>query len=1189
MARNSRRNAFTIVELVIVIAVIAILSTVLITTFTGVIESANVSADKQLLSTMNTQISMYIGKGNDIDNADDLKKALFQGDIDYNTKLDPKSAQYGYHFWYDSAKQQIVLEKFETIKGDVAATFNHASLGRFLGGVSFAPKAVEGFEAASPRTVLPGYYFLDLKGTNDNRIAAFFNNIDNNTVLTDARAYAGLLEDITDDLSRNHDDKKLGEAIVAKMSSIAIVNSNGIFTNALKSTDGEIPVTNVYIPETEKGNTLGNVKFEAGFVPEADGFAAGAKADKYTITSTIKLPEDVKILEGTFDKFGTVKIDVTINLEGDETLKGELEKIFAAESATGEITINGSTTVTIENNKITGAGIDATLTCRNPVKSFKVSATGNIATRTGANYIAYEKLKTIKLQLIATDFVGHNDGVEGTPNVYKKVIWTSKTTGVNVDPDDGVVTFENGFSGDKIVINAKATAVKAGETVDQDFEITVVRVTGVTIKFVSGTNNGTQTMINGGAYTPPTFIVNYDDVDTSANFIVLSYQYGENITFDEGETAALGLTTPNVKIDAAGTYFTVNSDYGFGFNSDNVAGLEGSTGTEKVTVKVFDSVSSTVEAFTSTVDVKVNDNTNTPLEVVVPTYNNDYVYKVGNGTPVPFDVFFKVKKSGADFSDDTIYIYNQEPELDRDGYFHFKTFPVNTITKPTVDTKFDFTGLTGKYWIVLTTDVAEEGEGDKINEGIEESAAVSIIPIEVINGVNIIDKDDLAEAEIGEDEKPTGNYKIKGYKDTNVVLLNNIDLGNIKSNQALMALDNSHFYGNYFTITAKEFYDTDHSVSKVQDTANDVNVANAGYSLITMVQNSSINQLILDGPVYPEISSSSSENGYYFFGVLATNGGNVINDSYLFGFCSPLRIAGTTLVVNDTVLEGGTWSNMFVFTATDITFNNVTTMQNHETGYDATVAKSGYGTVGAKVLGMGIYLDDDMKGKTLNLNLNGKTEQYNWISTDTKDFGGNIKLGQDVLFMQDGDGYLYDDFFHYTPDDTAQAKPYANAAIIYQALEMTQIEYYAFGKWRSATSIMELAGYTVTESKSPTINVKVDGTIQYNYPDKVDTITLTLAQAGSIKNLLPSAISAVTKLYSEDKIRAGIDVWAASTLHTVDNPETTDVVEECHACLGYEDIKYDDEGKEISREYVVDFTAIPDVRAEFMSVVKYTK
>ena len=48
MARNSKRNAFTIVELVIVIAVIAILSTVLITTFTGVIESANVSADKQL-------------------------------------------------------------------------------------------------------------------------------------------------------------------------------------------------------------------------------------------------------------------------------------------------------------------------------------------------------------------------------------------------------------------------------------------------------------------------------------------------------------------------------------------------------------------------------------------------------------------------------------------------------------------------------------------------------------------------------------------------------------------------------------------------------------------------------------------------------------------------------------------------------------------------------------------------------------------------------------------------------------------------------------------------------------------------------------------------------------------------------------------------------------------------------------
>lgn len=50
MRRNSSKKGFTIVELVIVIAVIAILAGVLIPTFTGLVEKANESARQQLAS-----------------------------------------------------------------------------------------------------------------------------------------------------------------------------------------------------------------------------------------------------------------------------------------------------------------------------------------------------------------------------------------------------------------------------------------------------------------------------------------------------------------------------------------------------------------------------------------------------------------------------------------------------------------------------------------------------------------------------------------------------------------------------------------------------------------------------------------------------------------------------------------------------------------------------------------------------------------------------------------------------------------------------------------------------------------------------------------------------------------------------------------------------------------------------------
>ena len=55
--KKSNRKGFTIVELVIVIAVIAILAAVLIPTFTNLIKKANMSADQQAVRQMNTLLA----------------------------------------------------------------------------------------------------------------------------------------------------------------------------------------------------------------------------------------------------------------------------------------------------------------------------------------------------------------------------------------------------------------------------------------------------------------------------------------------------------------------------------------------------------------------------------------------------------------------------------------------------------------------------------------------------------------------------------------------------------------------------------------------------------------------------------------------------------------------------------------------------------------------------------------------------------------------------------------------------------------------------------------------------------------------------------------------------------------------------------------------------------------------------
>ena len=55
--KNTNKKGFTIVELVIVIAVIAILAAVLIPTFASIVKKANIAADTQLAKNLNTVLT----------------------------------------------------------------------------------------------------------------------------------------------------------------------------------------------------------------------------------------------------------------------------------------------------------------------------------------------------------------------------------------------------------------------------------------------------------------------------------------------------------------------------------------------------------------------------------------------------------------------------------------------------------------------------------------------------------------------------------------------------------------------------------------------------------------------------------------------------------------------------------------------------------------------------------------------------------------------------------------------------------------------------------------------------------------------------------------------------------------------------------------------------------------------------
>lgn len=106
MKRN--KKGFTIVELVIVIAVIAILAAVLIPTFAGLIKKANISADTQMVRNLNTALVMAEAGGEEIDEFSEvLSAARDAGYIISN--LNP-TAENCYFVWESSTNQFLLVD-----------------------------------------------------------------------------------------------------------------------------------------------------------------------------------------------------------------------------------------------------------------------------------------------------------------------------------------------------------------------------------------------------------------------------------------------------------------------------------------------------------------------------------------------------------------------------------------------------------------------------------------------------------------------------------------------------------------------------------------------------------------------------------------------------------------------------------------------------------------------------------------------------------------------------------------------------------------------------------------------------------------------------------------------------------------------------------------------------------------------
>ena len=485
--KKKQGKAFTIVELVIVIAVIAILAAVLIPTFSTVIKKAKVSADEQAAANMNTALSAYAADSG-INGTEDLDKVF--SDIygeSYAKVLQPQSASYGYHFWYNVSANRVEVSLSSVIGANSAQAVSlsltkSSSVGQF---------GVRGM-------VREGYVLLDTAGSRLAETVASFEG------MATASDYSAALENLQSIRSDKY-DSEVAQEFSAAVDKTAFVTDHGVFR-------GE----NATQISFDKGvQTLTGSLFinkEGEILQET----LGGDQVVANVSGEVVLPASVNSVGSNALHFGTDS-DAVVVVSSDT----DVASVFLANSADVAISCGGNV-YTIRGDELycNGEAVEGvSLGYGAPVTAFEIGVQG-AETAGGVYSVALDALSG-DISLYARNFVSES------VNYDSRVTWTLEKApeGVQIS-SEGVLS---GISAGEIVVRAEAVS---DASVVASFTVRVGEINSVAVSLEKGgvkesvafdeTNTFQKTEMTGGEQIAYTFsvtpVTNFADVECSSEY-----------------------------------------------------------------------------------------------------------------------------------------------------------------------------------------------------------------------------------------------------------------------------------------------------------------------------------------------------------------------------------------------------------------------------------------------------------------------------------------------------------------------------------------------------------------------------------------------------------------------------------------------------------------------------------------------
>lgn len=562
------RKAFTITELVIVIAVIAILAAVLIPTFTNVIRRAKISSDTQTVASLNTALSAY-AVDHAVDSEEDLR-AVFDGTYGegFYDSLRPESAQYGYHYWYDTRSGRLELSRSgDLAEGEMASAQAFASL-------AFAEGGAPSFAGAGLRASLKeGYVLLDKGGS---AVADTLSALD---TLADAEDYLSAVQKAG---KLGTEDASLQEPLHAALQSTAILTDAGAFRFA-----GESAVQLQIAPNVTKlSGALYIYDESAGEVTQTQ--AGEAQPVVYAAEGRFVLPESVSLVDSYALYFaGGNAVFLEVPAEAD------MMHLFSANGTNATIVrVGDSAAYTISGGTIyaNGQPLEGSLAITHAVRSFEIGVMGG--ENLGGTYSVALDAISGPLAMYAYNFVAE-DG--GTLVSDSRVSWAIES--------------QPGGAGAKIDEDGAITDIAAGETM---IKATSVQNPDVSARFtirIGAVINQSSVIFVGG---------NLTQIDGVTREVKIEKDYVGEFSYEVNTVT----NYPDIAVDGS---YTLISDSAYVEVVGNVVSVY--PGAESFTLTLQYDKYNVSQSFNFIVKEIVSE-----FECIAPTWENigTYLYKVGN-------------------------------------------------------------------------------------------------------------------------------------------------------------------------------------------------------------------------------------------------------------------------------------------------------------------------------------------------------------------------------------------------------------------------------------------------------------------------------------------------------------------------------------------------------------------------------